>query len=131
MYEHSENTGNRIKILYIDDDETGCILVREILCNSDIEVITAREGNEAVRLFKSDTSISLVISDIKLPKMTGFEVLKNIREIDANIPVIAHSAYLHTGIIEECMRSGFNEFIPKPFDVNQFLIIVEKYLNRR
>ena len=123
------DTGSHKKILYIDDDETGRMLIQEILCDRHVELLTAREGNEAIALFKSVANISLVISDLKLPDITGFEVLETIRKTDPEIPVIAHSAYLHNRMKEKCMRSGFTEFIPKPVDIRQFLILVDKYLD--
>ncbi|MGD2033830.1 MAG: response regulator [Bacteroidales bacterium] len=116
-------------ILYIDDDVTSRMLIREILCDRSIEIITAGKGNEGIVLFRSVAGINLVISDLKLPDMTGFEVLKSIRKTDPEIPVIAHSAYLHGRMKEKCMRSGFNEFIPKPVDIKRFLIIVDKYIS--
>jgi len=115
-------------ILVAEDVENNFMLLKWILAESNFNIVRASNGEEAVEVFKSGKHIDLIIMDIKMPKMTGIEATKLIREIDADIPVIAVTAYAQDTDREKIMEAGFNDYISKPFKKNRLASILNRYL---
>jgi len=115
-------------ILVAEDVENNFMLLKWILAESNFNIVRASNGEEAVEVFKSGKHIDLIIMDIKMPKMTGIEAAKLIREIDADIPVIAVTAYAQDTDREKIMEAGFNDYISKPFKKNRLASILNRYL---
>ena len=82
---------NRI-LLLVDDDYSSSSLIKEILIDTKINIITAQTGQEAILAIQSLKNISIVLLDIKLPGIDGFEVCKKMREISPTVPIIAYTA---------------------------------------
>lgn len=120
--------GNKSDVLLIDNDLASYYLVFELLSDYHINVIHARCGKDGIFLFKKNKGIVLVISELKLPKLDGFEVLKQIREENPKVPVWAQTAVVVNSIKESCLSAGFNEFIEKPIDFKKFNHCVQQYL---
>lgn len=120
--------GNKSDVLLIDNDLASYYLVFELLSDYRINVIHARCGYEGVYHFKNSKEIGLVISELKLPKLDGFEVLKQIRKENPEIPVWAQTAVVVNLMEESCLSAGFNEFIEKPIDFKKFNHCVQQYL---
>lgn len=114
-------------VLLIDNDLASYYLVFELLSDYHINVIHARCGLEGVFLFKNN-EVDLVISELKFPRLDGFEVLKQIREENPEMPVWAQTAIVINSIKESCLSAGFNEFIEKPIDFKKFNHCVQQYL---
>ena len=114
-------------ILVAEDVENNFILVKWILAESNFTVVRASNGEEAVEIFKSGKHIDIIIMDIKMPKMTGIEATKLIREINADIPVIAITAYAQEKDREKILEAGFSDYISKPFKKNELASILNKY----
>ncbi len=115
-------------ILVAEDVENNFMLLKWILAESNFNIVRASNGEEAVEVFKSGKHIDLIIMDIKMPKMTGIEATKLIREIDADIPVIAVTAYAQDTDREKIMEAGFNDYISKPFKKNRLASILNRHL---
>lgn len=105
---------DRIKILIAEDNESNYCLFEAILKES-YELIHAWNGQEAVKLFYSEQP-HLVLSDIRMPVLDGFEVLSRIRQHTSGIPVIAVTAFSQGGDIEKIRKAGFDDYISKPID---------------
>lgn len=112
------------KILLVDDDERILMLLREVLRLSGYETIEARGGIEAVSKVKSERPI-LVLMDVHMPDMDGFEAIKKIREDRASLgmKVVAVTACAVHGDREKCIDGGFDDYISKPFAIKS---VVEK-----
>jgi hypothetical protein len=117
------------QILYIDSDIASYILVSEILRNCNIKITHCKCGTSAILLFKKYPSFDLIITEIRLPKANGFTVLKAIRMVNPNLPVIAQTASVLDNMEKRCLEAGFNEFAAKPFDLSLFLSMVNKYIH--
>lgn len=120
-------SGSKSDVLLIDNDLASYYLIYELLSDYHVNVIHARCGFEGVFLFKNK-EVALVISEIKLPKLDGFEVLRQIRKENPEIPVWTQTAVVLHSIKERCLSAGFNEFIEKPLDFKKFNNCVKKYL---
>jgi len=115
------------KILYIDNDEASYFLVSELLEGCNVEIQHARCGLRAVQIFNANPSFNLVITELKLPEIDGFGVLRAIRKINPTIPIIAQTATVVNNSKFTCLNSGFSEYIKKPIDFREFVSVVKKY----
>lgn len=109
------------KILVVEDDETSFEFIKTILSKEDFTLIHAWNGNDGISLYEKHKDIDLIILDIKLPGMNGYEVLKAIRENDTHIPIIAQTAFVIGEERKKAIDSGFDEFLAKPYKKNDLL----------
>jgi len=115
-------------ILVIEDEISNFMLIREILRSSGAIILREENGVEAVKKLSDDPKPDLIIMDIKLPGIDGYEATRRIREIDKEIPIVAHTAYAMEGDREKSIDAGCNEYISKPTDKKLFIQILNKYL---
>lgn len=122
-------TEKHIKVLIAEDDYTNFILLRSILKKeSNFEIIRASNGLEAVKEFKNHQDIGLVLMDIKMPLLNGIEATKQIREINHKVPIIAITAYALVEDREMALLCGCNDYISKPFQPNELIKVIMKYI---
>ncbi|SHE56971.1 Hpt domain-containing protein [Marinitoga hydrogenitolerans DSM 16785] len=117
---------NEIKILYVDDDEINREVGRIIIESLGPTVITVENGEEAIEMIKNNY-FDIVFMDIQMPVMNGYEATKKIREFNKSIPIIAMTAHLILQYKEEAIKSGMNDFITKPIEIERLLQIIKKY----
>lgn len=112
-------------ILVAEDDDLNFHLISTYLSNLNIEVIRAENGKDAVEIFKHG-HIDLILMDIRMPVMDGFTAARLIREINADIKIIAQTAFSNDRSV--AVSNGCNGFIAKPFSKNQLISLVTSYL---
>lgn len=117
------------QILLVEDDETSLKLLKSLLQNTLIKIVTANDGQGAIKLIK-EHKIDLVLMDIQLPELNGFEATKQIKKLDKDIPVIAVSAYAMQSELEMAKDIGFDRFVTKPFNINDLLSNIDGYLTK-
>jgi len=115
-------------ILVAEDDPASYMFLKEVFKPTGADMYIARNGTEAVDLFRKHRNIDLVIMDIQLPEMDGFEATRIIKSIRGNIPVIAQTAFAMAGDRERMTRAGFDDYMPKPIDIPQLLATVHRWL---
>jgi signal transduction histidine kinase/CheY-like chemotaxis protein len=113
------SNGNRI-ILIVEDEDINWYLIEQVLSRYNYKLIRAENGLEAVEFCKNNKDIDLVLMDIKMPVMNGFDALEEIRKINPKLPVIAQTAYALSGDVER-IKSVFDDYITKP--INRQLLI--------
>ncbi len=119
-------------ILVVDDEETIRLGCKRILSKEGYNVDLAKTGEEGISKVKENfNELYAVILDLMLPGMGGMEVLKEIKEIDPELPVIVVTGYATVEKAVEAMKSGAYDFIPKPFTPDQLRITVERAVERR
>jgi PAS domain S-box-containing protein len=116
------------KILIIEDDLMSFELIKEALLRTNVYINHAIDGIMGLEILKNEKDYSLILLDIKLPKMNGYEVFKEIRKINNEIPVIAHTAYALDSEEQKILQMGFNGYISKPVNINNMLKILNQYL---
>jgi len=118
------------KILIAEDVEMNFILLKAVLEKTGAEVIWAKDGNEVLKIFRKNRDINLILMDILMPEMDGFEATKSIRKFDKEIPIIAQTAYNFdwTAIHKEGL--GFNDFISKPIGHYDLILKTYRFLDR-
>ncbi len=111
---------SRSKILVVDDEESICQLLEIMLSEEGYSVRTAQNAENALRFFSIEP-FDLVISDIMMPNVDGISFLKDLRQIDREVPVIMITAYASLNTAVEALRSGATDYITKPFPSNDHI----------
>lgn len=120
---------DKLKILVVDDESRMRKLVRDFLVRQDFEVLEAGDGEEALDLFYKDKSIALIILDVMMPKMNGWEVCKEVRE-SSKVPIIMLTAKSDESDELMGFDLGVDEYISKPFSPKILVARVEAILRR-
>jgi DNA-binding NtrC family response regulator len=118
------------RILFIDDDKAGREVALFNLRRAGYEITSAEDGQEGLSLF-SPEKFDLVITDVKMPGISGIEVLRRIKKQAPEIPVLVITAFGNVETAVEAMKNGAYDFIGKPFQRDQLLLSVERALERR
>ena len=118
-----------MNILYIEDDQIFTLKIKSILDNFFKFVFIARNGEEALELFKTN-KINLIISDINMPKMDGLTFLKKLRELHNDIPFIFLTARQEANTIIDAIQFDISNYILKPIDLKNFVSIVDKSVKK-
>ena len=117
-------------ILFVEDEKIISQAISAMITTQGYTVLTAVDGFEAVEIFrKMKDKIDLVIMDVGLPKMSGWDVFREMKKEKDNIKVIISSGYLDPAIKSEKILAGIKEFIQKPYDPNQILRSARKVLD--
>jgi two-component system, OmpR family, response regulator VicR len=116
------------RILLVEDEKKLSLIIKETLALYDFEVIVAYDGIEGLKFF-SELKPGLVIIDIMMPKMDGFQVLGHIRRLDVSVPVIVLTAKLQTIDLVKAFELGCNDYIKKPFIMDELLVRVRALLS--
>ena len=120
---------DRLKVLVVDDESRMRKLVKDFLVKSGFEVVEAEDGEQAEDVYYADKDISLIILDVMMPKMNGYDVCRTIRK-DSKVPIIMLTAKSE----EQDELAGFNlgvdEYISKPFSPKILVARVEAILRR-
>ncbi len=117
-------------ILLVEDNETNQEIVLGLLEESGIHIDIANNGQEAIDKYKNN-SYELILMDIQMPVMDGFEATKRIRQIDQNIPIVALTANAMKEDIEKTNAIGMNAHLSKPIDVEELYNILLKYISKK
>jgi len=117
------------KILIAEDDKDNYFLLEEILAPMKVNILWAKSGLEAIEKFDMLESIDLVLMDVKMPEMDGYEALRFIKKRNVKIPVIAQTAYAMKEDIEKMVNAGFDAVFPKPIDTHKLIELIKKYFN--
>jgi len=116
-----------LKILIAEDDETSSKLISIYVRKFCHEIIHAKNGAEAVDLSRENPDIDLILMDILMPIMDGNEAVRQIREFNPTVIIIAQTAYALSGDKEKTIDSGCNDFISKPIIKRDLMNLIHKY----
>jgi len=117
------------KVLVVEDEEVNFIYIKELLHILEIDIIHARTAGESLELYRKHSDLNLVLMDIKLPDFDGYEAMKGMRKINPDIPIIAQTAYAMEEEKDKILKSGFNNYIPKPIIKPKLIELLNEYLN--
>ncbi len=120
---------NDKNVLIVEDDEMSYIYLKEVLKSTNINIIHAKNGVEAVEIAENNPDIDLVLMDIKLPEMDGYEATRRIKEIRQSIPVIAQTAYAMADDQQKSIQVGCDDYISKPINRRRLLQTMDLFIN--
>jgi PAS domain S-box-containing protein len=124
-----KKTATASKILIAEDDETNFYYLNTLITReTDAIVLHATNGREAIELFKANPDINLILMDIKMPEIDGFEATRQIKLIDQNIHIIAITAYAMSGDEERIIAAGCDDYLSKPINRKSLLEKIYLYL---
>jgi signal transduction histidine kinase len=115
-------------ILVVEDDTSNFLLINENLKSTGANILRAENGIEALKMSTSEKKPDIIIMDIKLPGIDGYETTRRIREKNKEIPIIANTAYAMEGDREKSIDAGCTEYLSKPTDRKQLIDLIAKYL---
>jgi signal transduction histidine kinase/CheY-like chemotaxis protein len=118
---------SEITILVAEDDEQNMRYISEILNTRRIKLIQVTNGADAVKMCERNKNINIILLDLKMPLMDGYDAVKNIKKIRPDLPAIAQTAYAMALDREEAINAGFDDYISKPFTREQLFEIIAKY----
>jgi signal transduction histidine kinase/HAMP domain-containing protein len=120
------------RILIVDDDVRNVYALTSALEDRGIEVVTADNGRRGVEVLRSNPGIDLVLMDIMMPDMDGYETTRAIRKIEGfrELPIIALTAKAMRGDREKSLAAGASDYITKPVEINQLLSLMRLWLDR-
>jgi PAS domain S-box-containing protein len=113
-------------ILVVEDEDNNYALVEHMLYAPNIKIVRATNGYDAVELCRTKKNISLVLMDIKMPRMDGFAATELIKDFRPSLPVIAQTAYITAK--EKALKCGCSDFISKPYSKEDLLSVIRKHL---
>ncbi|MFT5661927.1 MAG: YesN/AraC family two-component response regulator [Sulfurimonas sp.] len=105
-----------LKLLYVEDDEISRLSIKELLSNYFTHITIAEDGKEGIEKFKED-NFDIIISDINMPKLNGIDMLRKIRNLNKDIPVILLSAHNESKYLLEGIELGIDSFLCKPLNL--------------
>jgi PAS domain S-box-containing protein len=126
--DHStKNETRKLKILIVEDDKTSKTLIIEMVKVFAREFLKAASGVEAIEICRKNPDIDLVLMDINMPEMDGYEATRQIREFNKDVVIIAQTAYALTGDREKSIAAGCNSYITKPINRVDLGIMIKNY----
>ena len=131
LHESDEPLSGR-KVLVVDDDIRNIFALNTLLERHSMQVITATNGQEAIKLVESTDDLSLVLMDVMMPEMDGYETMRRIRSNHQFrlLPIIALTAKAMKGDREKCLEAGASDYVAKPVNTDQLLSLVRMWLHR-
>jgi CheY-like chemotaxis protein/HAMP domain-containing protein len=118
------------KVLVVDDDIRNVYSLTHVLDQEGMRCITAGNGKEALKMLKDDASIDIVLMDVMMPEMDGYEATLEIRKMDQfkKLPIIALTAKAMKGDREKCLSVGMSDYVSKPLNVEKLLSLMRVWL---
>jgi CheY-like chemotaxis protein len=120
------------KVLVVDDDVRNIFALSSVLERRGMKVLTAGTGREAITTLESTPDLAIVLMDIMMPEMDGYETMQVIRQNQAfrRLPIIALTAKAMKGDREKCLEAGASEYLAKPVNTDQLLSALRMWLHR-
>ena len=110
-----------LKILIAEDVESNFLYLNAVLSKIKANIIWAKNGREAIELFKQHNDIDLILMDLQMPEMNGYEATKVIKSINPSIPVIAQTAFAMAEDRTKALNAGCDEYLAKPISSKDLL----------
>jgi CheY-like chemotaxis protein len=120
------------KVLIVDDDMRNIFAMTSFLERYNMEIISTESGAEGIDLVQSDADIDVVLMDIMMPDLDGYETMRRIRALEkySDLPIIALTAKAMKGDREKCIEAGASDYIAKPVDTEHLLSLLRIWLHR-
>jgi CheY-like chemotaxis protein len=123
----TEKKAMQIQILISEDDNTSALLLKRLVSGFCNKALMAVNGAEAVDFCRNNPNIQLILMDINMPEMDGYEATRQIRSFNQDVIIIAQTAFVLDNDQKKVLQSGFNDFLSKPIAKDKLLAMVKKY----
>jgi CheY-like chemotaxis protein len=118
--------------LLVDDDARNIFALSSVLERRGMNVLTATNGSDAISIIEKESKVAIVLMDIMMPGMDGYETMQAIRSDPAfrRLPIIALTAKAMKGDREKCLEAGASDYLAKPVNTEQLLTALRMWLHR-
>ena len=117
-------------ILLVEDEDINFMYISELIENTGIILLRTITAEEAINICKTNQPIDLILMDMRLPGMNGFDATKIIKKLRTITPIIAQTAYAMENERKECINAGCDDYLTKPFDQKHLLNVIDSYLSK-
>ncbi len=121
---------NNLSILIAEDDETSDMLITSILSKNNHKILHTINGTETIEACRNNPDIDLILMDIKMPEMNGYEATRQIREFNKDVVIIAQTAFGLSGDRQKAKDAGCNDYISKPIIKDELKRLMQKYFKK-
>lgn len=118
----------RPKILIAEDVESNYLYLSAVLSKIKALIFWAKNGKEAIDIFEKEAGIDLILMDLQMPEMNGYEATKIIKNTNPELPIIAQTAFAMSDDREKALEAGCDDYLAKPIKSKDLLHIVGKYI---
>jgi len=118
-----------LKILIAEDDEASSLYLSILVEEFSSEILMAKNGIEAVEIYKNNPEIDLILMDMQMPYLNGFEATSQIRQLNKNVVIIAQTAFALSFDRQKVIDAGCNDYISKPISTVELTAVIRKYFN--
>jgi signal transduction histidine kinase/CheY-like chemotaxis protein len=115
-------------ILIVEDEQNNIIYLSEIIRKTGAKVLTANNGKKALERIKDNPKVSLILMDLMMPEMNGYEATREIRKMKLRLPIIAQTAYTNAREQEKSLAAGCDGYISKPYNPPELLKLIDKFV---
>lgn len=120
-----------LKILISEDDETSDMLIAIMLRKFNPETLHAKTGIEVLEILQENPDIDMILMDIQMPEMNGYDATMEIRKFNKDIVIVAQTAYALSGEKERALAAGCNDYFSKPISQTMLTDIITKYFKAK
>ena len=128
--QNEKNQIKDLKILIAEDDETSEMLISMTVKEFSKEVLKARTGKEAIEIFHTNPDLDLILMDIQMPDLNGYEATRQIRQFNKDVVIIAQTAFGLSGDREKAIEAGCNDYMSKPINKDEIRLLIQKYFKK-
>ncbi|MDD3742973.1 MAG: response regulator, partial [Lentimicrobiaceae bacterium] len=118
----------RFLILVAEDDEVSFLFLTKLLAGKNLNLLHAKESSEAVDMCRNNQDIDLVLMDMKMPVMDGFEATRIIKTFRPSLPIIALTAFAFSEDREKALSAGCDDYLSKPLNTKKVIEMINRYL---
>lgn len=115
-------------ILIVEDEEINYLYLKEIMGKTNYKILHAWDGKEAVEMCEANDNIQMVLMDIKMPRMNGFEATQRIKKNRPNLPIIAQTAYAMTTDRQNAIAKGCDDYVAKPIATSKLFELINRHI---
>jgi len=115
-------------ILIAEDEESNFLYLEAVLSKTGVRMLWARNGQEVIDLCQEDTAIDLILMDLQMPILNGYEAREQIKALRPGLPQIAQTAFAMADDEKRAMEAGFDSYISKPIRKNSLISLIEQFI---
>ena len=115
-------------IIIAEDDTTSFKLLKVYLAGGNYEIIRTINGEQTIEQFKNNPHTALILMDLKMHGIDGYEATREIKKLNPELPIIAQTAYALTGDETKALEAGCDAYVTKPIKKDDFLALISRYL---
>ena len=119
----------KIKVLLVEDEPTLAMIIKDTLDGEEFDIVLAADGGEGLALYE-EIKPDIIVTDIMMPKIDGFTLIRHIRKTDSQIPVLFLSARSAANDVVEGFELGGNDYLKKPFGMAELIVRIKALLNK-